>query len=338
MNKSLMSTQLLAGICALALVAGAVQAGPSGLKVINQIKIGGTDGWDYVTVDSPHHRLYVAHKTSIAAVDLSSGAVTAHFADADGAHIALPVLDGAEVMITHGKADHVTLNDAASGAVLATIATDAKPDAAIVEPVTGRVFIMANGGNAVDVLDLASKSIVAHIPVGGAAEAAAVDGAGLVFTHLEDANKLVVIDAQTLKVKASYAMDDCTEPSGVAFVPAGRLVVSACKNGVARISNADTGAEVASVPIGQGPDGALYDAANGLAYIPTRDGNLSVIGFDGGPHLVENVATKVGARTAALDSATGDVYLPTADFGPPATAGDRPAILPDTFEIVVVGR
>ncbi len=72
--------------------------------------------------------------------------------------------------------------------------------------------------------------------------------------------------------------------------------------------------------------------------MPSGDGKLTVISFDGAPRVVDTVATKTGARTAALDPATGHVFLPTADFGPAVAAGERPPILPDTFEILVVGK
>jgi YVTN family beta-propeller protein len=255
-----------------------------------------------------------------------------------GAHIALPVDGGRALLVTNGKSNTVTFNDAASGAQTASVATDAKPDAAIVEPVSGQAYVMANGGDTVDVIDLASHTAVAKIAAGGAPEAAAVDGKGLVFTHLEDKNALVVIDGKTHAIKATYAMKDCDEPSGVAFVDKGRLVLSACGNGIARITEADTGTEVATLPIGQHPDGALYDAKAGLGYIPAGDGTLTVIGFDGRPHVVDKITTKAGARTAALDPATGRVFLPTADFTPPAKAGDRPGIVPDSFAILVVGQ
>jgi DNA-binding beta-propeller fold protein YncE len=323
---------------AFAMVAQASLAGTSGLKVVDEIKIGGDGGWDYVTADAGSHQLYVAHKTSIAAVDLNTKAVNAHFADANGAHIALAVNAGADVLITNGKSDQITINDAKTGAVKATIATDGKPDAAIVEPMTGHAFVMANGGNAVDVIDLTTNKMIGKIPVGGAAEAAAIDGVGLVYTHLEDKNAFVVIDAKTMTVTATHIMSDCSEPSGIAFIPAGRFILSACKNGVARISSADTGAEVATVAIGARPDAALYDPARKLAYIPTADGKMSVIGFDGTPHIVDVIATKVGARTAVLDPATGKIYLPWAEFGPIDPTSGRPVILPGTFKILVVGQ
>lgn len=310
----------------------------SGLKVVDQIKVGGDGGWDYVALDQASQTLFIAHGSQISSVDLKAKTAKVHLADAAGAHIALPVNGGADILITQGKANTVTLNDAITGAVKATIPTDSKPDAAAFEPVTGRVFVMANDGNAVDAIDLKTGTITGKIAVGGAAEAAAVDGQGLVFTHLEDKNAFVVIDAKTLKVKATFAMKDCEEPSGIAFVPDGRLILSACKNGIARVSNADTGAEVATLPIGARPDAALYDARARLGYVPSGDAKLTVISFDGKPHVIDVVATKPGARTAALDTETGRIYLPTADFGPVDAKTNRPTILPDTFGIVVVGK
>ena len=335
-----MKTALLPILFALGAVATLPAfAGTSGLSVIDTIKVGGDGGWDYAAVDGTTHKLYLSHKTSVASVDLATKTVNANFATADGAHIGLPVQDGAAVLITNGKANTVTLNDAATGAVTATIATDSKPDAALLDAATGNVFVMANDGNKVDVIDLASAKVVANIAVGGAAEGGASDGQGLVFTHLEDKDAIVAIDARAMTVKATYPLNDCPEPSGLAFVAKGRLILSACKNGTARVTNADTGAEVASLAIGQRPDGALYDDKAMLGYIPCGDGTLSVISFAGDtPAVVDVIATKAGARTAALDPTTGYVYLPTADLGPPATPGDRPSILPGTFEVLVVGK
>ncbi len=329
-----MKSLIAAGLMALS--PAAAIAGPP--HVVDTLKIGGTGGWDYVTFDAAHNRVYVAHGAVISAFDLNTHKAATALIATQGAHIALPVDGGKTLLVTNGKSNTVTFNDALTGAQVATVATDSKPDAAIVEPVSGQAYVMANGGGTVDVIDLNSHTVVAKIPAGGAPEAAAVDGTGLVFTHLEDRNALVVIDGKTRAFKATYAMKDCDEPSGVAFVDKGRLVLSACRNGVARVTEADTGVEVATLPIGQHPDGALYDPKTGMGYIPSGDGKLTVIGFDGKPHVVDTVATRAGARTAALDPETGRVFLPTADYTPPARAGDRPGIVPDSFVVLVIGQ
>ncbi len=54
---------ILALVVALAIVASAQnpspQAGPSGYHLLKTIPVGGTEGWDYVTMDSDARRLYI---------------------------------------------------------------------------------------------------------------------------------------------------------------------------------------------------------------------------------------------------------------------------------------
>lgn len=330
-------SKLWLSVCTIALAAATPAMAAPQLKLLDTIKIGGKGHWDYATFDAAHNRILLSHNDSIASVDLDGQKVNPHLADATGSHIALPLPDSASFLITNGKANTVTLNDSATGAVKATIATDTGPDGAVLDPVSGDAFVMANHGGMVDVIDTKMAGVKAHIAVGGAPEGAAADGAGHVFTHLEDKNALVVIDAKSDAVLASYAMDDCDEPSGLAYVGDGGLLLSACHNGVARVTDATTGKEVARLPIGKQPDYAIYDAGRKLGYIPCGNGTLTVIDFSGKtPVVAQVVTTKPGARTAALDPATGRLYLPTADFAP-ASPGTRPAVIDDSFKLVIVG-
>jgi hypothetical protein len=64
---------------------------------------------------------------------------------------------------------------------------------------------------------------------------------------------------------------------------------------------------------------------------------LAVIAFaDGKARIAQQVTTQRGARTLALDERTGRIYLPTAQYAPPAVAGGRPTPVPGTFEVLVV--
>jgi DNA-binding beta-propeller fold protein YncE len=334
-SRTLLLPVFLATLCFAAQSSTAETAARTVLEVI---KVGGPDGWDYTTFDPVTHTLYIAHGSAIASVNTLTKAVTPHLADAQGAHVAVPFAGGSKLLITHGKANQITLNDARTGAVDATIPTDAKPDAAVVEPTTGRGFVMANGGGMVDVIDLSAKTVIARIAVAGAPEAASFDGQGLIFTHLEDHDAIVVIDAKAMKVRATYPMRGCEEPSGIAAIAGKGLILSACANQVARLTNAATGAEVASFSLGKHPDSAFYDEDRQVGYIPCGDGTLTAIGFSNDPaRVTEVVVTQAGARTGAVDPATGLVYLPTAELGPPAKVGGRPSIVPDTLKVLVIG-
>ena len=105
-----------------------------------------------------------------------------------------------------------------------------------------------------------------------------------------------------------------------------------------------TGKVVATPAIGKGPDAAGYDARAKLAYSSKGDGTLSIIDAGSSSYnVLQTVSTQPGARTMAWDDATGKVFLVAADFGPrpaptEAEPRPRPAILPDSFTVLVVGR
>ena len=50
------------------LISSIVQAG-SGYHLINKLQVGGEGGWDYLTVDSAAHRLYIARSTHVMVID-----------------------------------------------------------------------------------------------------------------------------------------------------------------------------------------------------------------------------------------------------------------------------
>ena len=76
-----------------------------------------------------------------------------------------------------------------------------------------------------------------------------------------------------------------------------------------------------------------------LFFIPCGEGNLAVIDEKSGmPTVIATIPTANGARTGALDGKTGKIYLPTADFAPPAEGEKRHTVVPGTFRILVVGE
>ena len=117
-----------------------------------------------------------------------------------------------------------------------------------------------------------------------------------------------------------------------------RLFVG-CHNKMMAVLDTGSGKVVATVPIGEGVDANAFDPDSGEAFASCGDGTLTVIGFKNGPaRVTEVVVTQAGARTGAVDPATGLVYLPTAALGPPEKAGGRPSIVPDTLKVLVIGR
>ncbi len=114
------------------------------------------------------------------------------------------------------------------------------------------------------------------------------------------------------------------------------------------VLDADSGKVVATPAIGKGPDAALFDPQNGLAFSSNgQDGTLTVIKEEAPDKftVVATVPTQRGARTMALDSRTHNILLATAKFqdapaGQAAQPGGqrrRPTIEPNSFVILVYG-
>ena len=320
----------------------ALSAQASDLKVLSHIPAGGEGGWDYANVDPANHKLYVTRGASVMAFNLKTRVTTLRIAPAAGGHTALPINGGGELLITNGLTQTATIVSAATGALRATIATGPKPDAAVFEPTSGLVIVMGNRTGEMTLIDPRSGVGVGVITVGGALEFAVADGAGRVFVNVQDKGELVAVDIKARKVIGRYKLEGCEDPSGLAYDGARKLLLSACANGVAKVTSAIDGKAIASLTIGPRPDAALYDSVRKIAYIPSGggEGTLSVIDLDGagGPKVVQTLRTAPGARLGAIDPRTGHVYLPAAKYAPAATPGGRPSMIPGSFELIEIGK
>ena len=310
-------------------------SGQPGFSVVDRIP--GPDGsYDYISVDGATHRVFVARGNGVMAIDLASRSVTPILVAGDGV-AAVQIIAGTDLMLsTNGNSNTATLFDRNSGVVKSTIPTGKEPDAALYDRASGLAFVMNWESKDVTLIDIANAAVVATIMVGGTPEAAVSDGEGHVYINIEDTAEIVEVDIGRRQVTDRYALPGCVEPTGLAYDPDTKLLISACHNGTAKLVNATTGRDRGSVKIGQGADGAIFDAQRRLVYIPCFDGTLAIfrLEHDGRAGMVTTVKTQKGARTAALDRETGRLYLPTAEYEVGAD-GKRQRV-PGTFAVLVV--
>jgi len=329
----------LALLGASSLAAGAAP-GSSGLQVVARIA-GPDGGWDYASFDPARRRVYVAHGSSVMAIDADSGKVTADFAAGDHLHAVVPV-PGTDLIVTTNSGDKsARVLSAADGKLIASIPTADDPDGATYDPSTGLVMVVNGAAGQVTMVDPKAGKSVGVISVPGGLEFPAADGKGRLYINVEDKNEIAVVDIAARKVIARYALAaGCAHPTGLAYVAGDRLV-AACGAGAAEILDAASGRGLASFKIGGFPDAVLYDEGRGLAYIPSAlSGTLAVIALSGkdANTIIDTVPTQSGARTGAVDPKTGKIYLPTAQYVLPAPVGKRPSPKPGTFEVLVLGR
>ena len=312
----------------------------SGYHVIKTIPVGGDGGWDYVYVDSDARRVYVSRGTHVVVVDADTYAVVGDIPDTQGVHGIAISSDLGRGFTSNGRADSVTIFDLKTLKTIGTVKTDANPDAILYEPVTKRIFTFNGRGKNATAVNAADGSIAGTIPLNGKPEFAAADGKGTIYVNNEDTSDLYHLDAQSLKELHHWPLAPCKSPSGLAMDIANRRLFSVCDEKVMAVVNADTGKVVATPTICEGPDAAGFDPSTGYAFASCGDGNLTVIHEDSPDKftVVENVPTKRSARTMGLDLKTHNIFLPAADFDPPAPGERRGKMKPGSFVLVVVGK
>lgn len=313
-------------------------------RVHTRWTIGGEGGWDYLTADARAHRLYITHGTRVEVLDSDSGKVVGSIQGLQGVHGVALDDAGKYGYISDGRAGAVVVFDRSTLKTLASISVGTNPDGIVFEPVTKTVWAFNGRSSSVSVIDTATRKVVATIALPGKPEFPVADGKGVIFDNIESKNSIVRLDAKSKTLTATWPLTNCESPSGLAIDRSGRRLFSVCDGKTMAVTDANTGKTLANPVIGDGPDAAAYDPAHKLAFSSNGDGTLTVVdaGKENYP-VVQNLTTQKGARTMALDTRNGNIYLVTAEFGPrpAATATNprpRPAVVPGSFTVLVVGR
>lgn len=328
-----------ASLAALALAAAPVAstAAPKAFKAVGHIP-GPDGGWDYATYDAARNRVYVARPTTVMVIDLATGKTDPHFSEGKHLHAAVPVPGTDVIVLTDGGENNVKIINAKTGGLLAAIPTPKDADGAIYDAHSGYVLVACGDGTSVAVIDPKAMRSVGVINIGTPVEFLAVDGRGRGYVNEEVKNAVAAFDIASMKMTASWPLPDCQRPTGLVYGE-GQLV-SACSNGRAVVLDAQTGKTLAALKIGFGADAALYDPKIKTVYVPSGvSGDLAVIPLSGPAKdtVTQTVPTHIGARTGAVDTKTGRIYLPAAEYMLSAASGKRPQPKPGTFEVLVVG-
>ena len=323
----------------------ALQAEDPGLHVINTYKLGGEGGWDYLTLDPNSRHLFISRSTHVIIIDADSGKQVGEIPDTPGVHGIALAPELGRGFTSNGREGTVTIFDLNTLKPIEKIKNVGEnPDAILFDPATKRVFTMNGRSHDATAIDAETGKIVGKITLDGRPEFAVSTGSGEMFVNLEDKSELLALDPKDLKVKSRWPLAPCQEPSGLAIDIKNRRLFSGCDK-IMAVVNADTGKVITTLPIGEGVDANGFDPETQLAFASCGDGSLTVAHEDSPDKftVVQSVATQRGARTMALDPKTHQIFLVTAKFGPPPqpTADQphpRPAVLPDSFVVLVVGK
>lgn len=313
----------------------AASAAASDYRVTKTWKLGGDGGWDYLSVDSDTHRLFIARATRVIVVDTNSGKQVGEIPDTQGVHGVTFDFELGRGFASNGREDTVSVFNLKTLAVEKKVKVGSHPDAILYDPFSKRVFTFNAGSHDTTAIDVAKGEVAGKIDLGGKPEFAATDEKGTVFVNIEDTSEVVAFDPQKLAVKSRWKLTDCEEPTGLALDRKNRRLFAGCGNKKMAIIDAESGKIVASPPIGDGCDATAFDAAQGLAFASAGDGTITVIKEEstGKFSVLQTVTTQKGARTMALDEKTHQLFTVTANVS--GTRENR-KIEPDSFVVLAV--
>jgi DNA-binding beta-propeller fold protein YncE len=324
-----------------ALVVGA-ESPPAGPYHVAEIfRVGGTGGWDYVTVDPEHKRLYLPRTTHTMVLDAATGKTVADIEGQKGNHGVALVPTAGRGFITDGKDGSVVVFDMRTFEVLGKVKAAEDADGIIYDPASGKVLVSCGDAGVMVPIsaDVDPKTGQADevVRLGGKPEFLAADGRGKAFINLVDKNQVVVVDTKAMKVLDKWPTAPGGAPVGMSMDTEHRRLFVGCRKPQKLIVlSADDGKVLADLPIGAGVDATQFD--NGYVFASCRDGTLAIAKetSPGKLEIVQNLKTRLGAKTMAIDPTTHTAYLPTAEFGKELDARSRPIPRPGTFMVVVV--
>jgi YVTN family beta-propeller protein len=170
--------------------------------------------------------------------------------------------------IANERSGSVSVIDAASGAVVATLPVGDVPQGVAAGPTGTRVYVANRRSNDIAVIDTAANVVVATIAAGDSPYGIAVSPDGrTVYVANTFSNVLSVIDATTHRVVGTVAVD--AHPKGVAVNPAGSRVYVASEASLA-VVDAATRRVLARAPIGGDAYGVAVSPDGRLVYVGAR--------------------------------------------------------------------
>jgi YVTN family beta-propeller protein len=286
-------------------------------RITKTIPLGAPDRWDYVVFDQDSGRVFVAHGDRVSVVDGKTGAIIGAVEGmAGGTHgtgIATALGRG---YTDDGRNGVAVAFDLKTLKPLATIKAQPDADGIVFDAASGHIFVIDGDSAKVTVIDPKTNTVVATIDGGAGLEAAIADDKGKLYVDGAQNSEIVRIDTAANTADAHWPIANCKSPHGIAMDRAGRRLFVSCENQVMDVINADTGAIIATPPIGAFTDGAAFDSMRKRAFSSNGDGTLSIIDEKSPDSYVAEtpVPTMRGARTMAVDPASGRVYLMAGDY------------------------
>ena len=283
---------------------------PAPLAKEKEIALAGGPGWDLMAVDSDAGLLYVAHSPHVDVVDVAKSEQLATVDGVERAHGVVVVPAIRRGFAAAGGANRLVVFDLATRKPTQQVPTGENPDAVVYVSATNEVWCFNGKSRNVTCVDATSLEVKATVALDGKPELAVEDaGRGLVYTNLEDASAICVLDSRARKVLATHPVAPGVSPTGIALDGEHGLVLVGCGNQKLVALSTKDWSVVGTADIGEHCDGVAFDAGTGCVFASCR-GQSAVVRVKGGTSLETLAPLETpGGKTCALDPKTHRLFV-----------------------------
>ncbi len=305
-----------------------------------EIPIGGVGRFDYLSVDSAAHRLYVSHGTEAVVIDTASNSIVGRIENTPGIHGIAVAPELGIGFTTNGGENKVGIFDLKTLQTKSRVDTGVNPDNLLYVSSQKQLWSLNHTGKSLTVIDAVKGTAIATTPLSGQDEGAqADDSLGKVFINIEDKGTVEVVDMKSYAVVASYPVAPASEPTGMAIDAANHRLFIGGGDALVMMDT-HNGKVVASAPICKGTDSTWFDPGTSTAFASCGDGHITAVSVKGDSLAVaQTIETARGARTMTLDPATHRLYALEVEYLPadPANPKARPQAKEGSLKVLVFG-
>jgi DNA-binding beta-propeller fold protein YncE len=273
---------------------------------------------DYMALQD--HDLFLAgtslnrlFKIKIDSSERATGKTIAELPGVDGVHGVAIVPSRNIAFFTMGSDNSVGVLDPQTFTLVRRIPVADDPDAILYVERADLIYVANGDAKMATLIDPEKQATVGAIELGGKPEFPAIDAHdGLLYQNLKDINSVCAIDLIKRSVVDRWPLDSCQEPSGMAIDSVHRRLFSAC-SGNARLVVFDLEHHrvIAALDVTGRPDSVAFDPVLRRIYVAGVAGKLTVIEqlTSDKYKVLENIVTRFGAHTLALDLESHKVYV-----------------------------
>src|SRR5258706_7807151 len=221
---------LAAVLTTLALLAPA--ALPAQTFKLSRYNVGFAGGTDYLAVEPGTGRVFVTRTAHVMVIDGATGKLLGNIPDTPGVHgVALVPKWNHGFTTNRGDATLTMFNLTTMEPIRKINIPSSGLDGVLYDEAADRIILSNHGrprGSAMAVNPGTGELLATAGLEDASPEGVASDGYGRLYVNNRGTNTLQVIDAASMKVKASWPLRPCQGPTGIAYDNAGKRLIVAC--------------------------------------------------------------------------------------------------------------